>query len=213
MTSSSSAPVNLWVLLGLSLAGIALMAKKFTKKAVKVDFGAFLKRFEILPPPQPLPPKAPHPLTGLSFAVSDLFDIDGFVTGFGNPEWEKTHEAASQHHCFVFFSTCRRRLPVLEKLWGCAIESLGYISGENRHYGTPTNPISPARIPGGSCSGAAVAVAAKLVDFALGISLLLSCASSLEFRGHLEDMAMSIISMSCFISLLFLSVSLLLYLP
>nr|GEZ37383.1 outer envelope protein 64, chloroplastic [Tanacetum cinerariifolium] len=96
MTSSSSAPVNLWVLLGLSLAGIALMAKKFTKKVVKVDFGAFLNRFEILPPPQPLPPKAPHPLTGLSFAVSDLFDIDGFVTGFGNPEWEKTHEAASQ---------------------------------------------------------------------------------------------------------------------
>ncbi|PWA83994.1 Amidase [Artemisia annua] len=96
MTSSSSAAPNLWVLLGLSLAGIVLMAKKFKNKVVKADFGAFVKRFEILPPPQPLPPKAPHPLTGLSFAVSDLFDIDGLVTGFGNPEWEKTHEAASQ---------------------------------------------------------------------------------------------------------------------
>lgn len=43
------------------------------------------------------------------------------------------------------------------------------ISGENRNYGTPTNPAAPARIPGGSCSGAAVAVAAKLVDFSLGM--------------------------------------------
>ncbi|GJW48658.1 outer envelope protein 64, chloroplastic, partial [Tanacetum coccineum] len=138
------------------------------------------------------------------------FDIDGFVTGFGNPEWEKTHEAASQTSSVVSAlvdggATCVGKTVVDELAFG--------ISGENRHYGTPTNPISPARIPGGSCSGAAVAVAAKLVDFALGISLLLSCASSLEFRGHLEDMAMSIISMSCFISLLFLSVSLLLYLP
>lgn len=43
------------------------------------------------------------------------------------------------------------------------------ISGENRHYGTPTNVVAPERIPGGSCSGAAVAVAAKLVDFSLGM--------------------------------------------
>ncbi|XP_024990075.1 uncharacterized protein LOC112524477 isoform X2 [Cynara cardunculus var. scolymus] len=110
---ASSSP-NLWVLLGLSLAGILIMAKKL-QRVVKVDFGAFVEKFQILPPPQPAPPKAPHPLTGLSFAVSDL------------------------------------------------------ISGENRHYGTPTNPVAPARIPGGSCSGAAVAVAAKLVDFSLGV--------------------------------------------
>lgn len=42
------------------------------------------------------------------------------------------------------------------------------ISGENKHYDTPTNPVAPARVPGGSCSGAAVAVAANLVDFSLG---------------------------------------------
>lgn len=165
MTSSSPAP-NLWVLLGLSLAGIVLMAKKFKNKVVKADFGAFVQRFEILPPPQPLPPKAPHPLTGLSFAVSDLFDIDGFVTGFGHPEWEKTHEAASQTSSVVSAlvdggATCVGKTVVDEMAFG--------ISGENKHYGTPTNPISPARIPGGSCSGAAVAVAAKIVDFALGV--------------------------------------------
>lgn len=42
------------------------------------------------------------------------------------------------------------------------------ISGENKHYGTPTNPAASSRTPGGSSSGAAVAVAANLVDFSLG---------------------------------------------
>lgn len=42
------------------------------------------------------------------------------------------------------------------------------INGENAHYGTPTNPCAPDRVPGGSSSGSAVAVGAKLVDFALG---------------------------------------------
>ena len=42
------------------------------------------------------------------------------------------------------------------------------INGENKHYGTPTNPCAPDRVPGGSSSGSAVAVSAGLVDFALG---------------------------------------------
>ena len=42
------------------------------------------------------------------------------------------------------------------------------IFGENAHYGTPTNPRAPGRVPGGSSSGSASAVAGGLVDFALG---------------------------------------------
>lgn len=42
------------------------------------------------------------------------------------------------------------------------------VSGESKHYGTPTNPGAPDRVPGGSCSGAAVSVAANIVDFSLG---------------------------------------------
>jgi amidase len=42
------------------------------------------------------------------------------------------------------------------------------LNGENVHYGTPVNPNAPGRIPGGSSSGSAVAVAGSLVDFALG---------------------------------------------
>ena len=42
------------------------------------------------------------------------------------------------------------------------------LEGVNAHYGTPVNPACPDRLPGGSSSGSAVAVAAGLVDFALG---------------------------------------------
>ncbi len=45
--------------------------------------------------------------------------------------------------------------------------SLG-ILGENAHDGTPVNPAAPDRVPGGSSSGSASAVAAGACDFALG---------------------------------------------
>ncbi|KAF5730307.1 putative amidase [Tripterygium wilfordii] len=158
-------PANLWVLLGLGIAGILLMTKKF-KKAIREDFGAFVQKLQLLPPPQPAPPKAPHPLTGLTFAVSDIFDIEGYVTAFGYPDWPKTHDTASRTSPVVSAlveggATC---------IGKTVLDELAYsINGENKHYGTPTNPAVPARIPGGSSSGAAVAVAASLVDFSLGI--------------------------------------------
>jgi amidase len=45
--------------------------------------------------------------------------------------------------------------------------SLG-ILGENAHDGTPLNPAAPDRVPGGSSSGSASAVASGACDFALG---------------------------------------------
>ncbi|EYU24147.1 hypothetical protein ABFS82_04G131200 [Erythranthe guttata] len=162
MASSSA---NLWVLLGLGIAGILFMTKKL-KRAVKADFGAFMERLQLLPPPQPAPPKAPHPLTGLSFAVSDVFNIEGHVTGFGNPDWSMTHEAATRTCPVVALlvdggATCVGKTVVDDMALG--------VSGENVHYEAPTNPASPARMPGGASSGAAVAVAAKFTDFSLGI--------------------------------------------
>ncbi|XP_077230086.1 translocon at the outer membrane of chloroplasts 64-III [Tasmannia lanceolata] len=162
MASSSA---NIWVLLGLGLAGIILMTQKL-KKVIKEDFGAFVERFQLLPPPQPAPPKAPHPLTGLSFAVSDIFDIEGFITGFGNPDWARTHETAARTSLAI--------TTIIEGGATCVgktvIDDMAYsISGENKHYDTPTNPKAPSRIPGGSSSGSAVAVGAGLVDFSLGI--------------------------------------------
>ncbi|GFZ12295.1 translocon at the outer membrane of chloroplasts 64-III [Actinidia rufa] len=94
------------------------------------------------------------------------FDINGFITGFGNLDWSTTHEAASRTSPVVSAlveggATCIGKTIVDEMAYS--------ISGENKHYGTPTNPAAPAQIPGGSSSGAAVAVAANLVDFSLGV--------------------------------------------
>ncbi|KAK2403062.1 amidase [Trifolium repens] len=45
------------------------------------------------------------------------------------------------------------------------------INWDNIHYGTPRNPYAEDQVPGGSSSGSAVAVGAKLVDFSLGGSV------------------------------------------
>ncbi|OMO62477.1 Amidase [Corchorus capsularis] len=93
------------------------------------------------------------------------FDVDGYVTGFGNPDWKRTHSAA--------VSTAPSVLDVLRAGATCVgktvMDEMAYsINGENVHYGTPTNPCAPDRVPGGSSSGSAVAVGASLVDFSLG---------------------------------------------
>ncbi|MFC0242177.1 amidase [Rhodopseudomonas telluris] len=124
------------------------------------DNGAFI--------PGPLlrvPASASGPLDGLTFAVKDLIDVAGTITGGGNPDWLRTHTPAA------------RSAPVVERLLGAGASVLGKtitdelafsLEGVNAHYGTPLNPACPDRIPGGSSSGSASAVAAGLVDFALG---------------------------------------------
>uniref|UniRef100_A0A803NAD8 Amidase domain-containing protein n=1 Tax=Chenopodium quinoa TaxID=63459 RepID=A0A803NAD8_CHEQI len=108
-------------------------------------------------------------MLGLGLAVSDLIDIEGHVTGFGNPDWARTHQAASRTASVVSTlvdggATC---------IGKTIIDEMAYsVIGENKHYGTPTNPGVHDRIPGGSCSGAAVSVAANLVDFSLGIDAI-----------------------------------------
>jgi amidase len=37
-------------------------------------------------------------LKGLTFAAKDLFDVDGYVTGCGNPDWMRTHGVAKKPH-------------------------------------------------------------------------------------------------------------------
>lgn len=67
-----SSAANVIVLLGLGIAGI-LLAVQRRKKTIKEDFGAFVDRIQLLPPPQPAPPKATYPLTGLVFAIKELY--------------------------------------------------------------------------------------------------------------------------------------------
>ena len=110
-------------------------------------------------------PSGSGPLSGLTFGVKDLIDIVGIRTGGGNPDWLETQGCA------------KTSAPAVEALLAAGATLSGKtvtdelafsLEGVNAHYGTPVNPACPDRIPGGSSSGSAVAVAARLVDFALG---------------------------------------------
>ena len=105
------------------------------------------------------------PLSGLTFAAKDIFDVAGYVTGGGNPDWQATHPAATQTAWAVQVLVDAGATMVGKTLTD---EITRGIFGENAHYGTPVNPRAPGRVPGGSSSGSAAAVAAGLVDFALG---------------------------------------------
>ena len=104
-------------------------------------------------------------LAGFTFAAKDLFDVAGHVTGAGTPDWRRTHEPATRTAGAV-----RRLLDAGATLVGRTIsDELAYsLLGVNAHDGTPTNPAAPDSVPGGSSSGSAAAVAAGLVDVALG---------------------------------------------
>ncbi len=105
------------------------------------------------------------PLAGRTLAVKDLFDVAGAVTGFGNPDWARTHAPA--------VATAPVVLALLEagaRLVGKTktVELAFGLTGENPWYGTPVNPRAPDRFPGGSSCGSASAVAAALAEIGLG---------------------------------------------
>lgn len=115
--------------------------------------------------PDELLPTGLGRLTGLRFVFKDLFDVEGYVTGAGNPTWLATHTKAN--------STS----PLISELLSQGAECIGRVqtdelayslNGQNIHYGTPVNPKSPGCIPGGSSSGSAVTVANGDVEFAIG---------------------------------------------
>uniref|UniRef100_A0A368ULA6 Amidase domain-containing protein n=1 Tax=Glycine max TaxID=3847 RepID=A0A368ULA6_SOYBN len=160
---------KLWLVIGIGVAGIVVLVETRRRtrrgKTHKQDFGAFVERFELLPFPQPPPPAAKQSLSALTFAINDTFDVKDYVTGFGNSTWKSTHKAAEKTAVVVTAllmsgATCVGKTVVDEFSFG--------ISGENKYYGTPTHPQMPSCKLGGSSCGSAVAVAAGLVDFAVG---------------------------------------------
>ncbi len=108
---------------------------------------------------------AAGPLAGSSFAVKDIFDVAGTVTGCGNPDWLASHTAATRHAPAV-----QMLLDAGARLVGKTVtEELAFSAvGSNPHYGTPRNVAAPGRVPGGSSSGSASAVGGGLCDLALG---------------------------------------------
>ena len=109
--------------------------------------------------------RAGGPLAGLTFAAKDLFDVAGVPTGGGNHDWPTGRPIPTRHAWAV-----QTLLDAGATLVGKTVTdevSLG-ILGENAFDGTPVNVRAPGRVPGGSSSGSAAAVAAGLCDTALG---------------------------------------------
>ncbi len=112
-----------------------------------------------------LPASGEGPLSGLNFAAKDLYDIAGHVTGAGSPDWLASHGPAT-----ATASAVGKLLAAgADMVAKAQTDEMAFsITGQNAHYGTPVNVNAPGRIPGGSSSGSAAAVAGGLVDFALG---------------------------------------------
>ncbi|MGZ5925987.1 MAG: amidase family protein, partial [Rhizomicrobium sp.] len=113
----------------------------------------------------PISGAATGPLKGLTCVVKDMFDIAGEVAGAGNPAWLGHHAPAATNADVI-----TRVLDAGASVTGKTVcdEFFYSILGANAHYGTPVNPRAPNRVPGGSSSGSATAVASGAADFALG---------------------------------------------
>jgi len=116
-------------------------------------------------PAVPVPHAPTGPLSGLTFAAKDLFDVAGYPTSAGSP------------HMLAMSGIRTRTAPTVQKLLDAGARLVGKtitdelafsMSGKNAHFGTPVNGGAPDRIPGGSSSGSAAAVSNGLCDFALG---------------------------------------------
>jgi Asp-tRNA(Asn)/Glu-tRNA(Gln) amidotransferase A subunit family amidase len=110
-------------------------------------------------------PTRPGPLSGMTIAVKDLFEVAGFRLGLGNPAFLGNAVPAE------------RTASALQVLMdaGAAVRGIAQtdefaysIAGANAHYGTPPNGVVAGRLPGGSSSGPASAVAFGQATVGLG---------------------------------------------
>lgn len=124
------------------------------------DFGAWVPGARCV-----RPPTGRGTLDGVRLAVKDLVDVEGAVTGGGNPDWAAGQPAATQDAPAV----AALRAAGAEVVGKTVTDELAFsLEGANAFHGTPRNPRAMQRLPGGSSSGSAVAVAAGLADIALG---------------------------------------------
>ena len=99
------------------------------------------------------------PLADLSFAAKDLIDIAAYKSAWGNPDRLRDAQPA--------LATAPAALVPLmagaELVGKTQTDEVACgMFGMNPHFGTPINPRAPARVPGGSSSGSASAVAERI---------------------------------------------------
>jgi len=105
------------------------------------------------------------PLHGVPIALKDLIDIAGQPTTIGSP----IHANAVASHTAELVRQLQRAGAIILGKTHMVQFAMG-AWGPNQHMGTPRNPWDDRvhRIPGGSSSGSAVAVAGRLAPAAIG---------------------------------------------
>jgi amidase len=109
--------------------------------------------------------RLPYAGNGIRLAVKDLIDIAGVPTTAGSRALAEIAEPApADAPCLA--GARAAGAAIVGKV---NLHELAYgASGVNEHFGTPVNPLAPDRVPGGSSSGSAVAVADGDADVAYG---------------------------------------------
>ena len=105
------------------------------------------------------------PLHGIPIALKDLVELEGHATAAGCAVWRNrisTHSATLARRLLDAGMIVLGKTHTVEFAYGAW--------GTNQHMGTPWNPWDMAthRTPGGSSSGSAVAVAARMAPCAIG---------------------------------------------
>ena len=102
---------------------------------------------------------------GIRLAVKDLIDVAGVPTTAGSRALAAIAVAAERDaSCLAGARAAGARIVGKANLHELALGA----SGVNEYFGTPVNPLDPGRVPGGSSSGSAVAVAGGEADLAYG---------------------------------------------
>nr|WP_294513039.1 amidase [uncultured Rhodopila sp.] len=125
--------------------------------------------------------RAPGPYAGIPIALKDLFDIAGEPTSAGSAVLADA-PAAAAHAPVVARMLAAGFIPIgRANMTEFAFSGLGI----NPHYGTPASPWDrkSQRIPGGSSSGTAVAVADGMAAAGLGTDTGGSCRIPAAFCG------------------------------
>lgn len=106
---------------------------------------------------------------GVRVAVKDLIDVAGLpTTAASRALAEQARPAAADASCLAGLRSAMARGQAC-LVGKTNLHELAYgISGINAAFGTPVNPLDPLRVPGGSSSGSAVAVASGEADVSYG---------------------------------------------
>lgn len=121
------------------------------------------------------------PLDGVPVVWKDLYDLAGYVTTAGAKV--RAHDHPASHDCAVAVALSRAGLVSVGKT---NLSELAYSGlGLNPHFGTPANAASKGelRVPGGSSSGSAVAVARGVAPIAMSTDTAGSIRVPAAFNG------------------------------